>query len=130
MSRRRFLILVCAAVSVNSFFWLAQGGFALPRGLVDRFFGPDMIRSEVIVAGRLGGVNDFRLDRGVITTIVPRVLTLRERDGTVVSIPVVRRAKIVGSPSVTDVSQLRPGMRILVVRQANAPAHLIRVEGG
>jgi hypothetical protein len=130
MSRRRFLILVCAVVSVNSFFWLAQGSFALPRGLVDRFFGPDMIRSEVIVAGRLGGVNDFRLDRGVITTIVPRMLTLRERDGTVVSIPVVRRAKIVGSPSVTDVSQLRPGMRILVVRQANAPAHLIRVEGG
>jgi hypothetical protein len=130
MSRRRFLILVCAVVSVNTFFWLAQGGFALPRGLVDRFFGPDMIRSEVIVAGRLGGVNDFRLDRGVITTIVPRMLTLRERDGTVVSIPVVRRAKIVGSPSVTDVSQLRPGMRVLVVRRANAPAHLIRVEGG
>jgi hypothetical protein len=130
MSRRRFLIMVVAVVAVNSFFWLAQGGFALPRGLVDRFFGPDMIRSEVIVAGPLGGVNDFRLDRGVITAIVPRELTLRERDGTVVSIPVVRRARIVGSPSVTDVRQLRAGMRVLVVRRANAPAHLIQVEGG
>jgi hypothetical protein len=129
MSRRRFLILVCAVVAVNSFFWLAQGGFALPRGLVDRFFGPNMIRSEVIVAGPLGGVNDFRLDRGVITSILPRVLTLRERDGTVVSIPIVRRARIVGSPSVTEARQLRPGMRVLVVRRANAPAHLIQVEG-
>ena len=130
MSRRRFLTLVCAVVAVNSFFWLAQGGFALPRSLVDRFFGPNMIRSEVIVAGPLGGVNDFRLDRGVITAIVPRVLTLRERDGTVVSISILRRAKIVGSPSVTNVRQLRPGMRVLVVRRANAPAHLIQVEGG
>jgi hypothetical protein len=39
MPRRRFLILVCAVVSVNTFFWLAQGGFALPRGLVDRSSG-------------------------------------------------------------------------------------------
>ena len=121
MSRRRFLILVCAVVAVNSFFWLAQGGFALPRGLADRFFGPNMIRSEVIVEAPLGGVNDFRLDRGVITAIVPRVLTLRERDGTVISIPVGRRARIVGSPSVTDVRQLRPGMRILVVRRRTHP---------
>jgi hypothetical protein len=130
MSRRRFLILVCAVVAVNSFFWFAQGGFALPRGLVDRFFGPNMIRSEVIVESPLGGVNDFRLDRGVITSIVPRVLTLRERDGTVIGIPFTRRARIVGSASVTGVRQLRPGMRVLVVRRANAPAHLIQVEGG
>jgi len=129
MSRRRFLALVCAVVAVNSFFWLAQSGFALPRGLIDRFFGPAMIRSEVIVESPSGGVNDFRLDRGVITAIVPGTLTLRERDGTVVSIAFLRRAKIVGSPSAASARQLRPGMRVLVVRRANAPAHLIRVEG-
>ena len=129
MSRRRFLALVCAVVAVNSFFWLAQSGFALPRGLIDRFFGPAMIRSEVIVESPSGGVNDFRLDRGVITAIVPGTLTLRERDGTVVSIAFLRRVKIVGLPSVASARQLRPGMRVLVVRRANAPAHLIRVEG-
>jgi hypothetical protein len=36
---------------------------------------------------------------------------------------------VTGSPSVTDVSQLRPPMRVLVVRRANARANLIQVEG-
>ena len=36
----------------------------------------------------------------------------------------------VGTTAVTDVRQLRPGMRVLVVRRANAPVHLIRVESG
>jgi hypothetical protein len=76
MSRRRFAVLVCALVAVNAFFWLAQGGLALPRALIDRFFGPRMIRAEVIVQGP-GGVNDFRLDRGVIVSAFPGSLVLR-----------------------------------------------------
>jgi hypothetical protein len=31
---------------------------------------------------------------------------------------------------VTSVSQLRPSMRVLVVRKANAPANTIQVEAG
>jgi hypothetical protein len=129
MTRRRFAILLCALVAVNAFFWLAQGGFALPRNLIDRFFGPNMIRAEVIVQGPAGGVNDFRLDRGVIVSVARRSLVLREQDGTVVTIAVAPRARVTGSPNVTDVSQLRPQMRVLVVRRANARANLIRVEG-
>ena len=129
MTRRRFVVLLSALVAVNAFFWLAQGGFALPRSLIDRFFGPNMIRAEVIVQGPAGGVNDFRLDRGVIVSVVRRQITLREQDGTVVTIPVAPRARVTGSPTVTDVSQLRPPMRVLVVRRANARANLIRVEG-
>jgi hypothetical protein len=129
MTRRRFVVLLSALVAVNAFFWLAQGGFALPRSLIDRFFGPNMIRAEVIVQGPAGGVNDFRLDRGVIVSVVRRQITLREQDGTVVTIAVAPRARVTGSPTVTDVSQLRPPMRVLVVRRANARANLIRVEG-
>ena len=129
LTRRRFVVLLCALVAVNAFFWLAQGGFALPRNLIDRFFGPNMIRAEVIVQGPAGGVNDFRLDRGVIVSVVRRQITLREQDGTVVTIAVAPRARVTGSPTVTDVSQLRPQMRVLVVRRANARANLIRVEG-
>ena len=87
MSRRRFLLLAATLVALNTFFWLAQGGFALPGALIDRFFGPRMIRAEVIVGGPLQ-VNDFRLDRGVITTTAPGSITIRERDGTVVTISV------------------------------------------
>ena len=50
MSRRRFALLVTILAAVNAFFWLAQGGFALPQALIDRLFGPQMIRSEVVVA--------------------------------------------------------------------------------
>jgi hypothetical protein len=128
MSRRRFAVLVCALVAVNAFFWLAQGGLALPRALIDRFFGPRMIRAEVIVQGP-GGVNDFRLDRGVIVSVSPGSLVLRERDGSMVTISVARRTRVVGLPSVTDVSQLQPPMRVLVVRRANARANLVQVEG-
>ena len=60
MSRRRFALLATILVSVNVFFWLAQGGAALPRALFDRLFGPQMVRSEVVVADRLGGTQDFR----------------------------------------------------------------------
>ena len=129
VSRRRFSLLVCALVAVNAFFWLAQGGFALPKAMIERFFGPRMIRAEVILQGG-GAVNDFRLDRGVITAVAPLSIDLRERDGSTVTIPVARRARVTGSPSATSVAQLRPGMRILVVHKANARANLIQVEAG
>ena len=29
MNRRRFMLLAVALVAVNTFFWVAQGGFAL-----------------------------------------------------------------------------------------------------
>jgi hypothetical protein len=129
MSRRRFASLLCAVAAVNAFFWLAQGSFALPRAMIDRFFGPRMIRAEVILGGPRG-VNDFRLDRGVITAVAAGSIDLRERDGTTVTILVARGARVVGAPSVTTAAQLRPAMRVLVVRKANAPANTIQVEAG
>ncbi len=129
MNSKRFLLLGAVLVALNTFFWLAQGGFALPQALIDRFFGPRMVRAEVILQGARGVVNDFRLDRGVITATGSGSITLRERDGTVVTIPVAAGARVVGSPRFTGVSQLRPPLRVLVVRKANAPAHLVQVEG-
>jgi hypothetical protein len=128
VSRRRFLLLAATLVALNTFFWLAQGSFALPATLIDRFFGPRMIRAEVILGGPLA-VNDFRLDRGVITAVAPGSITIRERDGTVVTVTVTPATKVFGGPRVADVSQLRPPMRVLVVRKANAPAAQIQVEG-
>jgi hypothetical protein len=128
MSRRRFLLLVTAVVAVNAFFWLAQYGFALPGALIDRFFGPRLIRAEVIGGGP-ARAEDFRIDRGVITAVVPGSITLRERDLTVVTIPVTPATKVRGGAGARTVSQLRPRMRVLVVRKANDPAAQIEVEG-
>ena len=128
MSRRRFALLAVTLVTVNAFFWLAQGSFALPQALIDRFFGPRLVRAEVILGGPLA-VNDFRIDRGVITAAAPGSITLRERDGTVVTIPVTSATKVQGDARFTSASQLRPPLRVLVVRKANAPAGQIEVEG-
>src|SRR5262249_9047205 len=102
MTRRRFAVLLSALVAVNAFFWIAQGGLAVPKALIDRFFGPRMIRAEVIVQGPGGAINDFRLDRGVIVSVARRQIVLREQDGTTVTIAVGPRARVTGSPSVTD----------------------------
>jgi hypothetical protein len=128
MSPRRFALLAATLVALNTFFWLAQGSFALPRALIDRFFGSRLIRAEVIVAGPRV-VNDFRIDRGVIVSIAPGSITIRERDGTVVTIAVAPSTRVLPGLRFTDVSQLRPPMRVLVVRKANGAATQIEVEG-
>jgi hypothetical protein len=128
MSRRRFVLLAATLAALNAFFWLAQGGFALPGALIDRFFGPRLIRAEVVVGGPRA-VNDFRIDRGIVVATAAGSITLRERDGTVVAIAVTPATRVLGGVAVTDVSQLRPPMRVLVVRKANAPAAQIQLEG-
>jgi hypothetical protein len=122
------MVLAAALVALNAFFWLTQVGSALPRAVIDRFFGPRLIRAEVVVRAGPGVVNDFRIDRGLIMDATPGSIVLRERDGTLVTVEVAADARVVGSAGVTGVSQLRPRLRVLVVRKVNAPAHLIEVE--
>jgi hypothetical protein len=129
VSRRRFTLLAVVVVALNGFFWVAQGGFALPQALIDRFFGPRMVRAEVIVQSAGGIVRDYRIDRGQIAAAASGSITLRERDGTLVTIQVAANVRIVGLGRPADASQLRPNLRVLVFRQANMPANLIQVEG-
>ena len=52
-----------------------------------------MVRAEVILKDGTA-VHDYRLDRGVIRAKAPGSLTLRERDGQVVTIAVAPNAEI------------------------------------
>jgi hypothetical protein len=129
MNRRRFMLLAVALVAVNSFFWLAQGGFALPRAFIDQYFGARMIRAEVVVQTPTGS-DDYLIDRGVIRAVTPGAITLREKDGRMVTIDVGTSALVTGAggrPRGTGV--LRGGVRVMVLRLANAPAETIVVEG-
>lgn len=128
VSRRRFALLAVVLVALNGFFWLAQGSLAIPQRLIDRFFGPRMVRAEVIVQSAGGSVRDYRIDRGQIVTAVSGSITLRERDGTFVTIQVAPNVRIVVLGRPGDSSELRPNVRVLVFRQANRPADLIQVE--
>lgn len=128
MKRRRFLLLAATLVALNSFFWLAQSGFALPKAIINQFFGGNMVRAEVIVASG-GGTQDWRIDRGVVTAISGANLTLREKDGTVVTIPVDPNARVQGPPRFSSVGLLRKRLRIVVYRLADQPATTVQVEG-
>ena len=128
MNRRRFMLLAVTLVAVNSFFWLASGGFALSKAIITQFFGNSLIRAEVLVQSP-GGVQDWRIDRGVITAVSGTTITLREKDGTSVSVQVDPNARIQGPPRFFSVSKLRPRVRVVLYHQANLPAEIVQVEG-
>jgi hypothetical protein len=128
MNRRRFMLLAVTLVAVNSFFWLASGGFALSKAVITQFFGNNLIRAEVLVQSP-GGVQDWRIDRGVITAVSGTTLTLREKDGTSVSVQVDPNARIQGPPRFFSVAKLRPRVRVVLYHQANLPAEIVQVEG-
>jgi hypothetical protein len=128
VTRRRFLYLATALVAVNSFFWLAQSGFALPQSIINQFFGGSMIRSEVLISTPTG-TQDWRIDRGTITAISGTAVTLREKDATVVSLQIDPNARVQGSARVSSVVQLRRRLRVVIYRQADQPATLVQVEG-
>ena len=129
MTRRRFMLLAVSLVALNSFFWLASGGFALPKAIINQFFGNRMVRAEVLVQGAGGAIQDWRIDRGVITAVSGTSITLRERDTTVVTIPVDPNARVEGSSRYSSVLQLKRRLRVVVYHQANAPAEVVQVEG-
>jgi hypothetical protein len=126
--RRRFLFLATALIAVNSFFWLAQSGFALPQAIINQFFGGKMIRSEVLISTP-GGTQDWRIDRGVITAISGTAVTLLEKDATVVSLQIDPNARVQGPARFASVGQLRRRLRVVIYRQADQPATLVQVEG-
>jgi hypothetical protein len=126
MNRRRFMFLAVALVAVNTFFWVAQGGFALPRAVINQFFGPRMVRAEVL----LQNGEDWRIDRGVVTSASGTTLTLREADGTTVTLDISPSARIQGGGRIKNIAQLKKrAVRVVVYHQANLPADLVQVEG-
>ena len=128
VNRKRFMLLAVSLVALNAFFWIAQGGFALPRAIIDQYFGGRMIRAEVLVQTPTGAA-DYRIDRGVIKTITPGSIVLKEKNGDMVPIQVAATASVTGAGRKGSGVALRLGMRVIVFRLANAAADTIQVEG-
>jgi hypothetical protein len=88
-----------------------------------------LIRAEVVVQTPTGS-DDYLIDRGVIRAVTPGAITLREKDGRMVTIDVGTSALVTGRGGRSrGTGVLRAGVRVIVVRQANAPAETIVVEG-
>src|SRR6266508_4174339 len=91
--RRRIAILGLAGLlAVNGVLLVVEPGLALPRSLATYFFGPKLVRAEVVL--RDGGIREFRLDQGRLRQKVGSSLRLREADGTVVDVPVAPDAVV------------------------------------
>ncbi len=131
VSRRRFAVLATVLVAVNVFFWLAQSGFALPAGggLIQTLLGGRLIRAEVLWLSPDGKVQDTRLDRGVVVSVTSGSIVLREKDASQQTIPLAATVTVRGLVQSGTIANLRRGMRVVVAREANAPADTVQVEG-
>ena len=123
--RSKGLWIVAALLALNAVLFVAQPGLALPGSLGNYFFGPKLVRAEVLVKD--GGVlHDYRIDRGVIRSKADGTLTLLERDGTLVPIPVAATAAITLNGRPVGYAALRRGMVATVIRDGDAPANEVR----
>jgi hypothetical protein len=123
--RSKGLWVVAALLAVNAALLVAQPGLALPGSLGNYFFGPKLVRAEVLVKD--GGVlHDYRVDRGVIRNKADGTLTLLERDGSLVAISVAPTAAITINGRPAAYAALRRGMVATVIRDGDAPANEVR----
>jgi hypothetical protein len=127
MGRRTRLAVgaIVALLALNAVLVVVQPGLALPNALAGYFFGPKMVRAEVIVHDS-GVLRDYRLDRGRIRAVGADSLTLLERDGTVVVVPVASNAEIRLAGRIVPFSRLRRGMSALTVREGDGAASVGR----
>ena len=112
-------------LGVNGVLLLTEPGSALPYGLGEYFFGPRLVRADVLV--RDGGMREFRLDRGKVLRRAPASLTIREGDGTVVVVRVAPDAGIVLRGRPATLADIQPGMMVTTVREGTDPASEVLV---
>jgi hypothetical protein len=99
--------------------------FALPRVLVQHLFGPRMVRAEVVLMDG-STVRDVRLDRGRIMQARAGTVRLRERDGTVVDLPVAPAAEITVNGRPARFAELRRGMSATIIREGDGAASVVQ----
>ena len=124
MFRPTLIVLSAALVAL-----VAAPAFALPRALSDRFFGPSMVRAEIIFKDG-SGVHDYRIDRGRVRAASAESITLAERDGTIVTVPLAPGADVRWNGTPVHPARLaRRGAWAETIREAGAPARAVRASG-
>jgi hypothetical protein len=122
---RKTVWIVAGLLALNAVLFAAQPGLALPNALAGYFFGPKMIRAEVVLKDA-GVLHDYRLDRGRVRAVSAGSLTLLERDGTLVVVPVATDADVRLNGRSVQLTALRRGMTAMTVRDGGQPAATVR----
>jgi hypothetical protein len=125
---RRTLALTASAAVVGALA-LAQTGAAGPGSLGAYFFGPKLVRAEVVLADDNGTLHDYRVDRGRIRSVDPGSVSVLERDGTVVAIPVADSAEVHVGARIVPAARLRRfvGALATTIRDGDQPASIVQV---
>jgi hypothetical protein len=108
---------------------LAAPALGLPRNLAQRFFGPSMVRAEIIFKDA-AGVHDYRVDRGRVRSATANEITLVERDGTVVTVPLAPGADVRWNGTPVRPARLAGrGAWAETIREGGGPARAVRASG-
>ena len=121
--KRRTLFIAAFAVllTLNAVLLLVQSGLALPPGFASYLLGPKMVKAEIVLKDG-SGLHDYRLDQGKIRAVGSSSLTLWERTGELVSIPVGPGTRVTLGGKTVPLAALKRGMRATTMREGSAPA--------
>jgi hypothetical protein len=126
MKRRTVVALALGALlALNATLLLVQPGLALPGSLAAWLLGPKMVKAEIVVKDG-GTTYDYRIDQGRIRAVSSTSVTLYERTGDVVTIPVSPGARVTLGGKTVLLTALRKGMRAQTVRNGSAPADTVQ----
>ncbi len=120
------LWLAVALLAVNVVLVAVEPGLALPRSKWDDFFGPKLVRAEIVTKER-GEIHDYRVDRGRVVRVAPGTVTLAELDGTVAAIPIAPNAIITVKGKLVPLASLRRNMIATTIRDGDGPAQTVEV---
>jgi len=123
---RLALLLVALLLAVNAALLVVQPGAALPRSLGAYFFGPKLVRAEVVMKDG-ATAQLYRVDRGRVRAVSAASITLLELDGTVVTVPVAPNAEILIDGRPGRLSAVRRNRVAVTVRNGDLPAESVRV---
>ncbi len=122
--RVRRLLTPAASAAAIAALALAQGGAASLSSLGSFFFGPKLVRAEVVTSEG-GVIHDYRVDRGRVRALTPSSLTLLEKDGTTVTVPVASTANVTLGGRTVPLARLRRGFVATTVRDGAASASIV-----
>jgi hypothetical protein len=127
MKRRTlFLAAFAALLTLNAVLLLVQPGFALPNALTSYLLGPKMVKAEIVLKDG-SGLHDYRLDQGKIRAVGSSSVTLLERTGELVTIPVGPGTRITVGGRTVSLAALKRGMRATAMREGSGAAISIQV---
>ena len=102
----------------------------LPAAVTNLLLGNQMVRAEIGVASNDPATpHDFLLDHGRVKQVGVFALTLREKDGTTVTINILPTARIKLSGKNASFVQLRKGMMATTIHDGDKPADQVYATG-